>query len=97
VARIDWSREAREIDRLVRGCDPQPGAFAELRGERVRLFDGHLAPGRGGEPGEVVAIEGGRLLVAARGGALSLGRVRIGEGAKLAAGEGGLTPGDRLR
>jgi len=28
VARIDWSRDAAVLDRLIRGCDPQPGALA---------------------------------------------------------------------
>ncbi len=31
VARIDWSRPAEEIDRLIRGCTPGPGAIARTR------------------------------------------------------------------
>ena len=38
VARIDWSRSAAEIDRLVRGCDPNPGAHRAASGQSVRLF-----------------------------------------------------------
>ncbi len=95
-ARIDWSREAPELDRRVRGCDPNPGAWALRGGERLRLYDGRLEPDRGGQPGEVIGILDGRLLVAARGGCLSLGRVRIGEGKKQPAVEAGLERGDRL-
>ncbi|HEY6795519.1 MAG TPA: methionyl-tRNA formyltransferase [Kineosporiaceae bacterium] len=36
-ARVDWTRPAFAIDRLVRGCSPEPGAWTTLRGERVRL------------------------------------------------------------
>jgi methionyl-tRNA formyltransferase len=36
-ARVDWTRPAFAIDRLVRGATPEPGAWTTLRGERVRL------------------------------------------------------------
>jgi methionyl-tRNA formyltransferase len=97
VARIDWSRPAREIDRLIRGCDPQPGAHAGLGGERVRLFDSRLLPGGPtGPAGVVLGLEEGRLLLAAVDGRLSVGRVRRGEGRKVQAPEAGLAAGERL-
>jgi methionyl-tRNA formyltransferase len=99
VARIDWSRSAAEIDRLVRGCDPSPGAWA-LRpdGARLAFFDGRLATGPAdAQPGTVLGVEDGRLAVAARGGSLTVGKLRIGEGAKQAAAAAGLEAGERLR
>ena len=36
-ARIDWSRPAFVVDRLVRGCTPNPGAWTTFRGERVKI------------------------------------------------------------
>ena len=36
-AAVDLSRAAEEVDRLIRGCDPQPGAWAECEGEAVRF------------------------------------------------------------
>ena len=96
MARIDWSRDAATIDRLIRGCDPQPGALA-LRGEEpVRLFDCRRIDATGGElPGTIAALPDGRLAIAANGGGLSIGRVRVGDGAKVAAAESDLTPGER--
>jgi methionyl-tRNA formyltransferase len=54
-ARVDWARPAFVVDRLVRGCTPEPGAWTTFRGERVRLgpvtpaaadaVDGAVAPG----------------------------------------------------
>ena len=52
-ARIDWRRPATEIDRLIRGLSPFPGAFAEVAGERIKLLRSRLAEGRGA-PGEVI-------------------------------------------
>jgi len=96
-ARLDWSREAVEIDRWIRGCDPQPGAWAERGGEPVRLFDGRLAPGPGdAPPGTVLGLEEGRLVLAARGGQISVGRLRLGAGPKQPAAEAGLEAGERL-
>ena len=98
AARIDWQRPAAELDRLVRGCDPQPGAHALHRGQMLRLFDARLLPGAGPEPpGTAIGLQDGRLLIAARGGRLSIGKLRLGGGAKLAAAEAGLEAGERFR
>ena len=43
-ARIDWSRSAGEIERLVRAMNPAPGAWFELAGERVKLLAGETLP-----------------------------------------------------
>ena len=102
-ARVDWSRSAAEIDRLIRGCDPNPGAHAERANrERVRCFDARLVDGAAGaEPGTVLGVEDGRLLVAALGGRVAIGKLRIGDGAKAAAAAifaaGGVEAGERLR
>jgi methionyl-tRNA formyltransferase len=97
VARVDWSRSCEELDRLIRGCDPQPGAFAECRDQTVRLFDAARVEGKAGAPaGTILAIEEGRLVIAAEGGRISVGRVRIADGKKVPAGEAGLAVGERL-
>jgi methionyl-tRNA formyltransferase len=99
VARVDWSKSAAEIDRLVRGCDPSPGAWAERAGgEPVRLFDARLAAGDpGGAPGTLLGLEDGRLAIAARGGRVTVGKLRVGDAAKGPAAAAGLEAGERLR
>lgn len=37
-ARVDWSKSAVEVDRLIRGLSPFPGAWTEIAGERVKLL-----------------------------------------------------------
>jgi formyltetrahydrofolate dehydrogenase len=98
VARIDWSRRAGEIDRLIRGCDPQPGAFAEIEGgPEIRLFDSRfVADESDARPGSALGFEAGRLLLAARGGKLSVGKLRVGAGKKMPASECGLAADARL-
>ncbi len=36
-ARVDWTRNALAVDRLIRACTPNPGAWTTLRGSRVKL------------------------------------------------------------
>jgi methionyl-tRNA formyltransferase len=50
-ARVDWRRPAVEVDRLIRGLSPFPGAWCDIGGERVKLLrsvvaEGHGAPGK---------------------------------------------------
>lgn len=98
VARIDWSRDVDAIDQLVRGCDPQPGALAERGDETVRLFDCRRIDAiDDAPPGTIAALPDGRIGIAASGGRLSIGRVRVGDGGKVAAADSGLEPGERLR
>jgi methionyl-tRNA formyltransferase len=52
-ARIDWRRSALEIDRQIRGLSPAPGAFTEIKGERVVILSAELLSGDAGEPGLV--------------------------------------------
>lgn len=53
-ARVDWSRPAAEVDRLIRGLSPFPGAWGEIGGERVKLLRSRLAAGEGAA-GEVLS------------------------------------------
>ena len=43
-ARIDWTRPAAEVERLVRAMNPAPGAWFELHGERVKLLAAEVLP-----------------------------------------------------
>ena len=100
-AGIDWVRPAREVYDLVRGSDPQPGAWAVRRGEKIRFYDCRLVPQGGGEPGRVLAVDETGAEVALAGGRLRVERMRLGESPKKAspaelAAAGRLAVGDRL-
>ncbi len=40
--RIDWSKEAKEIDRQVRAFNPWPGAFTEWNGQLLKIYRGEV-------------------------------------------------------
>lgn len=52
-ARVDFRRPADEVDRLIRGLSPFPGAWVDVAGERVKLLRSRLAEGQGA-PGQVL-------------------------------------------
>jgi methionyl-tRNA formyltransferase len=99
IARLDWSKSALELDRWIRGCDPNPGAWALRGGDSVRLFGGRLRSHEesGAAPGTVLDVAQDAVRIAAQGGVLEVAKLRVGAGAKLAAGEAGLSAGERLR
>lgn len=84
-AQIDWSKPAADVYNLIRGCDPQPGAHASLRGQLLRLFDARLQRGASASlPGEVIDIGADEITIALNGGSLAVKRIR-GDGAKMSA------------
>lgn len=67
-ARIDWTKDAREIDCAIRGLAPSPGAWFELEGVRVKALMSRAEEGAGA-PGVVLDDQ---LLVACGSGAVRL-------------------------
>ena len=76
---IDWSRPAVEVDRLIRGLSPFPGAWFELEGVRIKVLGSRLVEGAG-VAGQVVDEA---LHVACGSGAVALTRLqKAGKGAQ---------------
>lgn len=68
AGRINWSRSIREIDCLVRGVTPWPGAFTTVAGETMKVFELRRCNGESGEePGTVLAADAKAGLVVACG------------------------------
>ena len=88
VAAIDWSKPASEVYNLVRGCDPQPGAFSTLEGEKIKFYNTSLTQAtEETSPGRVISIDAGEVVVALNGGSLKIGKIKGEKGAKLLADE----------
>jgi methionyl-tRNA formyltransferase len=84
--RIDWSKPAKDMHNHIRGLSPDPGAWFEIGGDRVKALRSTLAPGRG-EPGTVLD---GNLTIACGDGAVRLLNLQR-------AGKGPLAAADFLR
>jgi len=83
-ATIDWRAPAGEIERRLRAFDPAPGARSVLAGETITCWRGVVRPGDG-QPGEVVAVDGGALTVACGQGRLALTELQRAGGRRMAA------------
>ena len=70
-ARIDWTRPAAEVARLIRGLSPFPGAWCDVAGERVKFHGARVVAGKGA-PGEVLS----GFIVACGEGAVEITRVQ---------------------
>ncbi|MDU9392788.1 methionyl-tRNA formyltransferase [Pseudomonas sp. zfem002] len=81
-ARLDWSRPAVELERLVRAFNPWPICHSSLGGEALKVLAATLAEGKG-EPGEIVSASKDGLVVACGEGALCLTRLQLPGGKAL--------------
>ncbi len=82
LGKIDWTRPAEEIERLIRGLNPWPSAYTSLHGKTLKLWDGDvLKETTDARPGQVVLCDPRRLVVAAGEGLLSIRQLQL-EGKK---------------
>src|SRR5215468_5796730 len=104
-AHIDWGRPWQDIDRLIRGCNPAPGAWTSLNGHALQVFEAKPLPARdpkgiAGKMGEIVEVATDGFTVVCADGRIKVLRVKPADGPKGAAGEfaakAKLTPGTRL-
>jgi methionyl-tRNA formyltransferase len=100
-ARIQWHEPVERVYALIRGCNPQPGAWMMHGKQRVKVFDcrltGEMAPGM---PGRILKVDDEGFEVRLNGGVLRALRVQPERGPKQPAGawaaEAGLHVGERL-
>lgn len=85
-SRIDFSKDAHQVERQVRAFNPFPGAFFEYRGERFRILAAHVEH-HVGPAGELLDDS---LLIGCAHDAVRPTLVQR-------AGKGAMTPGELLR
>ena len=73
--KIDWNRPVLEVYNLIRGTNPQPGAWTTHNGEVLKIFDCSMSE-VSGKPGEVKEISEDGIRVGTKGGSLLINRVR---------------------
>lgn len=81
-ARLDWSRPAIELERLVRAFHPWPICHSTLNGEALKVHAAQMGEGSGA-PGTILAADKSGLTVACGMGALRLTRLQLPGGKAL--------------
>ena len=84
VASVDFEKPIKDIYNLIRGCDPQPGAYTDYKGKRVRFYEAKMSLSAiKKQAGEIVSIDKGALQFAVKGGAIQVGKFRVDKGEKI--------------
>jgi methionyl-tRNA formyltransferase len=98
---IDWRKPTQEVWNLIRGANPQPGAWTRHGESTLQIFDcAKQAPADGAAPGEVTAVGDDGISVACADGQIQIQRLRPQGAKKMTAAEyfadGAMAVGDRL-
>lgn len=101
VASMDFEKDGKDIYNLIRGCDPQPGAYTIHNGKKIRFYDAEMfSSTTEKQPGEIVAIEERSLQIAVKGGIIRVAKLKVEKGEKIGAiefaGLAGVKIGDQL-
>ncbi|MCB1154199.1 methionyl-tRNA formyltransferase, partial [bacterium] len=98
--RVDWTKSADELDRLIRGVTPWPGAQTTLGGDGVKILEATPTEEASGEPGAVIRADKKGIVIGCGKGALVVKRLQMQgrnpvDAAAFLNGRA-LTPGDRF-
>ncbi len=98
-ARLHWASHIDVTYNVIRGCNPAPGAWTTLDGQKLTLFDARkrIAPTfgavRGKKIGQVVEKGAKSFAIHGQGGFIEVLRCRLGDGPKIAGGEAAVEVG----
>ncbi len=84
--RINWSKSAVEILRLINGCNkPYAGAFCDFEGQKLIIWDAELAPEENflAIPGQITLIGEAYIEVATGEGKLRVKEIEMPSGEKV--------------
>ncbi len=89
VARIDWTKPAREVAWHIRAMDEVPGAWSALGEEPVKFFrpSAPIAVVSPVAPGTVIQANGGLIVANGEGGAVKFDEVQPSGGRRMGASE----------
>lgn len=101
--KIDWSRPAPEVARMIRALSPHPGSYTLWRGTRLKVLDAQaqstpVSPAN--TPGTVLSTTQGSLTVACGSGAVAISHLQLAGKKQMSADEflrgTVVSPGERL-
>ena len=78
MGRIDWSKDAKSIECLIRGLNPWPSAYTEWNGRTMKIWEADVADiDEGREPGTVIRVERDGFCVQTGRGSLKVRSLQI--------------------
>lgn len=98
-SRVNWANHVDIVHNLIRGCNPAPGAWTTLDGEKLQIFDSRKVTARtfgevrGKKLGQVVEVGAKSFTIHAAGGFIEVLRCKRGDGKKVAGNEAGISAG----
>jgi|TARA_B110000438_G_scaffold290652_1_gene326651 methionyl-tRNA formyltransferase len=97
--KIDWSKSLDEVYNLIRGANPQPGAWTIFDGNELKIFD-CVKVSLSGAPGKILELADESFTVGVKGGGIQIKRVRPHNDKKISAADfiskSGLVKGTQL-
>lgn len=79
MGEIDWTKDATEIERLVRGLNPWPSAYTSLDGKTLKIWECEVIPSdvSKGACGEILNVTKDSLTVQTGNGILSIKSLQL--------------------
>jgi methionyl-tRNA formyltransferase len=101
-SRLNWANHIDITYNIIRGCNPAPGAWTTVNGEKLQIFDAKkitariFSAVRGKKLGQVVEVGAKSMTVHGAGGFIEVLRCKRGDGKKVAGNEAGIAVGTIL-
>lgn len=82
LGKLDFSKSAVETERLIRGLNPWPSAYARFKGKTLKIWDADVIEGAfDGNNGDIIDVNAEYFTVKCESGALKINEVQL-EGKK---------------
>ena len=83
--KIDWQQSVDSVYNMIRGANPQPGAWTTLSGQKLTVLDSARGEAIDAMPGTVISVDETGMTIAGHGGSIVISRVKTESGGKLSA------------
>ena len=86
LGEIDWEQSAEDIYNLIRGVNPWPGAYTELEGDKIKIWESRISDAENSdyEPGTIIkANHDDGILVQTAEGVLSIIKLQLPGGKRM--------------
>lgn len=80
MGRLDFNKDAKSLEALIRGCNPWPGTFTFINGKSLKIWKASVSNDNG-TPGTIINVTSDSVVIACKEGALNVTELQL-EGKK---------------